>query len=149
MGHILGMVVELDTNSATGDHIYIGVVGKGGGREFPLDSAINDFQPGIVTYLLGTVWQVPAGNVELPNYSTVGGRNDPEKYHIDLDEVDYVYIRKQGERTLTGDDAYQFDSVEVKLYASQIDPTNLRTFRTNIDLWLSNEFGHQVWLKEV
>ena len=41
MAHVKGILVELRTatgsGSGTKDHIYIGVQGQGGGREFPLD----------------------------------------------------------------------------------------------------------------
>jgi hypothetical protein len=148
MSHLRGILVELDTDSGTDDQIYVGVVGRGGGREFPLATAnFNDFEPGLATYLLGAIWQVAPANVKHPDMSLVGERNDPEVFRIELGEVDYVYIRKEGDPTAS-DDAYKFDSVEVKLYAAQGDTPNLRTFSTNSDLWLGNEFGHQAWIAE-
>src|SRR5262245_47638720 len=153
MSHVRGILVRLETASDsdadTDDHIYIGVVGTRGGREFPLDTAgKDDFEPGLVTYHLGTIWEpVPAGAWN-PINSTPGGKNDPAQFRIELNEVSHVYIRKQGDLE-TDDDAYKLGSVEVTLYAAQVDLTNRRRFRTGDDLWLGNEFGHQAWIPEV
>jgi hypothetical protein len=143
------MLVELNTISGTDDQIYIGVVGRGGGREFPLAVAnFDDFEPGVVAYHLGAVWERPyPPNHHHPDNSRPGEKNDPEVYHIELDKVDHVYIRKQG-RGDAADDPYQFSSVEVKLYADQSDTTNRRIFSASNDLWLGNAYGHQAWLLE-
>lgn len=146
------MVVRLKTENqayaGTDDHIYIGVVGKDGGREFPLDvRAFNDFEKGTdVLYWLGTVWDGNAVvGAKKPKHSTPGGRNNPWWYHIELNDVEYVYIRKAGNRTTSGDDAYKFDLVEVTLYSTN---PNSKTFSTTEDLWLANEYGLQAWLTE-
>ena len=59
MPHIRGMKVELHTHynpfSGTDDHIYIGVYGTDGGREFPLDAPGDDFDP---------VWMSPTSSVQ-------------------------------------------------------------------------------------
>jgi hypothetical protein len=156
MSHLLGMVVTLTTasgglNLGTDDHIYIGVVGTDGGREFPLDTVgFNDWEAGTtITYVLGSVWAAVPANHKEPKYSQPGERNDPAVFRTELGNVDHVYIRKQGDRTKDGDDAYTFTFIEVKLYAGQFFAPNLRTFSTSYELRLGNQFGHQAWLPEV
>ncbi len=151
MSDLLGIVVRLRTadsaNAGTDDHIYIGVVGAGGGREFPLDSSIDDFEQGSnVKYWLGEVWDGTAlvGAVK-PYQSEPGGKNDPDGYRIELDKVQHVYIRKQGDPTPDGDDAYCFARVDVALYGSNPDR---RTWSARDSLWLSNETGLSAWLPE-
>jgi hypothetical protein len=151
MSDVRGILVELVTENekyaGTDDHIYIGVVGDGGGREFPLDvRGFNDFERGKnVKYWLGDVWD---GNVlagAKNPYQSQGGWNDPDKWRIELEDVDQVYVRKGGTRSGGADDAYKMDRVEVTLYgASPIS----RTFSRSTDIWLANEYGLQVWLPE-
>ena len=154
MSHLRGMKVRLithsDANSGTDDHIYIGVVGSRGGREFPLATAnFNDFETGSdVTYVLGTIFDAEPPGAKHPEKSTRGGDNDPQGFRIDLGDVDYVYIRKQGDRSGGDDDAYQLDFVRVELYAREVDNPSKRTFRASNNLWFGNEFGHQAWLTE-
>ncbi len=120
MTHLRGMVVRLRTENqawaGTDDHIYIGVFGKGGGREFPLDvGPFNDFERGTdIRYHLGTVWDgTVLPGTKKPKGSEPGGRNNPAWHNVNLDLIDYVYIRKAGSRSNKGDDAYKFDFVEV------------------------------------
>lgn len=154
MSHIRGIRVRLRTDSEAGsdtdDHIYIGVAGTGGGREFPLaTAAIDDFERGAdVTYVLGTIFEPAPPGAQHPDNSAPGQRNDPARFRIELADVDYVYIRKQGDRSHDGDDAYQLNSVRVELYARPFDPVSKRTFNAFDDLWFGNEFGHQAWLHE-
>lgn len=53
-----------------------------------------------------------------------------------------VYIRKQGNRSLSGDDALGIESIAVTLLG--IEPER-RVYRAD-KVALGNEFGHQVWL---
>ena len=152
MTKLQGMIVRLQTKNQSGagtdDHIYIGVVGKGGGREFPLAvKNFNDFERGAdVVYWLGTVWDGTAVvGARKSHKSTPGGRNNPGWFDIEIDDVEYVYIRKQGERSTSGDDAYKFDSVRVTLYGTS---PQQREFFTGEDLWLANEYGLQAWIPE-
>lgn len=154
MTHVRGIKVTLETHSdadsGTNDMIYIGVVGSGGGREFPLASPeINDFETGTdITYVLGTIHEsVPSGS-QVPVFAAPGQQNDPAGFRMELSDVDHVYIRKQGDRSFREDNAYQLDSVVVELYARQIDTPDKRTFRASNNLWLGNEFGAQAWLHE-
>ncbi len=153
MSHIRGIVVRLRTknqsNAGTDDHIYIGVVGKGGGREFPLDvRGFDDFEEGSdVKYWFGTVWDGSLlSGARKPYRSETGNINDPAWFRMELDEIDYVYVKKQGNNTTAGDDAWKMDSIEVSLFGAS---PQRRTFSTANDLWFANEFGRQVWLTEV
>ena len=154
MSHLRGMVVNLKTlgggTDGTDDHIYIGVVGTGGGREFPLDvSGFNDFEEGSdVTYALGTVWDgvaISAPGVKNPRFSGGTDWNSPRRYRIELNDVTHVYIRKGGTRKGDDDDRYAFDEVEVTLYG--FNPQS-RTFGTTRNMRLANEHGLQIWLPE-
>ena len=152
MSHVRGILVRLKTKSQSGagtdDHIYIGVVGSGGGREFPLDvRGFNDFREDQdITYWFGSVWDEAAlEGVKRPYRSEPGERNDPDWFRIELDQLQTVYVRKQGDRSVQGDDAFKMDEVEVTLYG--VSPEK-RTFGTSNDLWLGNEYGHQAWLPE-
>lgn len=151
MSHVRGMVVRLKTKNesyaGTDDHIYIGVVGTDGGREFPLDvRGFNDFEPGTdVKYWLGDVWD---GGVlsNAKNPYQAHAWNDPELWRIEMDQVNQVYVRKGGTRTGGQDNAYKMDEVEVTLYGAT--SPNKRTFERTTDIWLANEYGLQVWLPE-
>lgn len=154
MSHIRGLVVRLKTENrswaGTDDHIYLGIVGKGGGREFPLDvNGFDDFEEGTdIKYWLGTVWDGAAlTGAKKPNQSQPdsGRWNDPAVDNINLNQVDYVYLRKGGTRQSDNDDAYMMDEVEATLYGSS---PNKRTFRSTVDIGLANEYGLQVWLQE-
>ena len=98
-----------DKDTGTDDHIYIGLVGRGGGREFALATEEEDFEvqpPGKPeVFLLGSFWDNPAASVPQAKNtlrSAPGGDNDPARFEVDLDLVDYVYLRKQGERSFDG-----------------------------------------------
>lgn len=154
MSTIKGIVVRLKTSTTswagTNDHIYIGVVGKQGGREFPLDvRGFNDFEKGTdIKYWFGTVWEGGAlTGAKKPYQSSPesGKWNDPAPDNIELSKVDYVYLRKAGDRTIDEDDAYILDDVTVTLYGSQEDK---RVFQTTANIGLANEFGVMSWLRE-
>ena len=63
MSELTGIKVTLTTaateNAGTDDHVYIGVIGTGGGREFPLDDPeYDDFEiEEPITYRLGAPWE--------------------------------------------------------------------------------------------
>ncbi len=152
MTHLRGMIVRIQTDgeawAGTDDMLYIGVYGKGGGREFPLDvKGFNDWEKGTdIKYHLGTVWDGAALNgTKKPIDSEPGQKNDPMWHRVELDEVDYVYIRKQGDNTKSGDDRYRFETVEVTLYGA--NPIT-RTFIETSDLYLANETGQICYIPE-
>jgi hypothetical protein len=150
MTHLRGMVVRLVTGNdkfaGTDNMIYIGVVGKDGGREFPLDVGdFDDFEKGTdIKYHLGTVWDGNALNgTKKPKQSTPGLANDPKWHRVDLNEIDYVYIRKEENH---GDHAqYQMDLVEVTLYG--VNPIS-RTFAEYDEIYLGKNVGLICYLPE-
>ena len=152
MADIQGMIVKLKTKNHNGagtdEHIYVGVFGKDGGSEFALDTAgFNDFEQGSdVKYWLGDVWDGAALTGAKEPYGSANW-NHPKKRYIDLEKVDYVYLRKAADKSKGHeDDAWKMDSVEVTLYGSR-SPIK-RVFHKTGDIWLANEYGLQVWLKE-
>lgn len=151
MAKMRGMIVRLKTGAGkyagTDDPLYVGISGTGGGREFPLDVRwFNDFERGSnVKYELGTVWDAPVREGARRPRDSDGGWNDPLTAHLDLGNVDRVYLRKQAGRTQRDDDAYQLDEIEVILYG---DEPELRRFRCDTAVWLGLEYGLQVWLPE-
>ncbi len=151
MSTLSGMLIKLKTDKESGagtnDPIYIGVVGSGGGSEFPLDvMGFKDFEKGSdVKYWLGDVWEGVALK-DAKNPFQAHKWNNPDIRDIDLDKVDYVYLRKHSSKGGVGDDAWKMESVEVTLYGQE---PSKRTFYKKGNLWLANEYGLQVWLKEV
>jgi hypothetical protein len=157
MSHIRGMVVNLRTADGnldgTDDNIYIGVVGTGGGREFPLGTAgFDDYEKGSdVTYALGTVWDgnaISDPEVKNPRFSSNNDANDPGPSNIILNDVNQVYIRKAGSRKFDGDNEYGFLSVRVTLYGSNPESRVFETV-TRSKMHLANVTGLQIWLREI
>lgn len=155
MVQLTGMSVTLNTDtssdSGTDDHIYIGVVGKGGGREFALASPEEDYITGEQEkFALGFIYEggVVGPSTKFPKKSDVGENNDPAFYPLDMDRVDYVYLRKQGDRTEDKDDAYRLKNVRVVLYGPSAPSKRIFVSTNNKALWLANEHGHVVYLQE-
>lgn len=152
MSNLRGVLVRLKTAkgkwSGTDDHIYVGIFGKGGGRELPLDvHDFDDFEEGSqVKYWIGDVWDGTALSGARNPYESQGPWwNNPKYDGINLEKVDYVYLRKQGDRSQSGDDLYQLDEVEITIYGSS--PIK-RTFARYIDIKFGNEYGNTVWIPE-
>ena len=155
MSKLLGITVGIQTGSGawsgTDDQIYVGIFGKAGGREIPLDVAgFDEFEPGTYgSYLLGVVWAVgqqAAKKALHPSEAYQGGWNDPGKWEIDLQTIEYVYLRKAGAQTGSSDDMYEMDEVEVVLYGPQ---PIFRRFKHTGAVRLGNAYGLQIWLPEV
>lgn len=150
MTALKGMLVRLKTKNERGagtdDHIYVGVIGTGGGGEFPLDvPGFNDFESGTdIKYWFGDVWEGQALS-GAKNPFEAHRWNDPESRNIDMDKIEYVYIRKHSHKGGIDDDAWKMDEVEVTLFGPS--PVK-RSFIKTSDIWLANEYGLQVWLRE-
>ena len=152
MAIIKGMLVRLTSSpynwAGTDDHLYVGVFGTGGGREFPLDvKGFDDFEEGTdVKYWLGTVWDGAAltGAKKPWQSQTASGWNQPSYDKIDMDKVDYIYLRKQSVEK--NDDAFSLTLVEVILYG---DSPTKRIFRHTGEIGMAAEYGQRVWLREV
>lgn len=145
MSAINGIFVSLDTAdpwwAGTDDHLYLGVVGTVGGREFALDNrSVDDFEPGVMTYRIGPGAHVFGGII--PDHA--GGQL--ANMTICLPNVTHVYLRKQGDRSSSGDDMWKLDHAFVYLIAPG-EPT--RVFQSTGVARLGNEYGHTVWLGEV
>ncbi len=150
MGALKGMLIRMKTKDEPGagtkDNMYVGVVGSGGGSEFPLDvPGFKEFDKGSdIKYWFGDVWDGVALK-DARNPFQAHKWNDPEHRLIDIEKVDYVYIRKHSAKEGVDDDAWKMDEVEVILYG---DTPEKRTFFKGGDIWLANEYGLQVWLRE-
>jgi hypothetical protein len=159
MPQLTGMAVTLitanDDEAGTDNHLYIGVVGSGGGREFPLASEQEDFNAGEVeTFALGLIWEggFIVDTTKFPLRSGPGGDNDPALIPLDVERVGFVYLRKQGDNTTEDDDAYKLKDLRVVLYSpTSSDTPPKRIFRFlngGTSLWIANEHGHVVYLEE-
>jgi hypothetical protein len=151
---ILGMVVNLVTfdseDAGTDDEIYIGMWGNSGGREFPLSSSDHeDFERGADDlYVLGAD---PGFGFIKSDRSAPGEANDPALVPIDLESIQYVYVRKQAYGKQDEDDAWRLKTVIVLLYDVDTLPLpRSRLFFLDVrkGMWFGNEHGHQAWLTE-
>ncbi len=154
MAAILGMVVNLVTfnseDAGTDDEIYIGMWGNAGGREFPLSSKDHDdFERGADDlYVLGAD---PGFGFRRSERAAPGEANDPALVPIDLDSIQYVYVRKQAYGQNDDDDAWRLKRVIVLLYdANTLPLPRSRLFFLDVEkgMWFGNEHGHQAWLTE-
>jgi hypothetical protein len=150
MTALKGMLIRLKTKQESGagtkDRIFVGVVGSGGGSEFPLDVVgFKDFEEGAeIKYWFGDVWEgIALKNAKNPFQAH--DWNNPKIRDIELDKVNYVYLRKHSDKGGVGDDAWKMEEIQVTLYGPK---SVKRTFYKRGDTWLANEYGLQVWLKE-
>lgn len=67
---------------------------------------------------------------------------------IEQSDVTHVYLRKPGDLSHAGDDAWRLSSVFVYLIADVDGVSRLRSFSSRGPAWLGNEHGSQVWLAE-
>jgi hypothetical protein len=146
MSAINGIFVSIQTSNVpwagTNDHMYLGVVGTVGGREFALNvEGFNDFEEGtIVTYSIGPGAAVFNGKIPATAAAAL------DEMLICQPNVTHVYLRKQGDRTFKGDDAWRLSNAVVYLIANG-DPT--RVFQSTGPATLGNEYGLQLWLGEI
>ena len=153
---VVGMVVNLKTfnseDAGTDDEIYIGLWGTGGGREFPLSSASHeDFDRGADDFYIIGVDPGFGFPMIRSDRSAPGEPNDPALVPIDLNTIQYVYVRKQAYGTQEDDDAWRVQTVIVLLYDAATFPLpRSRLFFLDVrkGMWLGNEHGHQAWLLE-
>lgn len=146
MSDITGVFVSLRTGGAwwagTNDHLYLGVVGTVGGREFALGvDGFDDFEEGTtVPYSIGPAADFFGGKKPANAAASLADMT------ICQPNVTHVYVRKQGDRSHSGDDAWRLDHVFVYLIATG-EPT--RVFQSTGPATLGNEYGNQLWLAEV
>ncbi|MFW6317350.1 MAG: hypothetical protein ACOC06_02645 [Halorubrum sp.] len=145
MSDVTGIRVRLRTaprtDTGSDDHVYLGVCGTVGGREFALDvRGFDDWEPDSdVSYAFG------------PGFSTSGGAKEPqtaadqlERLTICLPNVTHVYLRKQGDRSSQGDDYWELSRCEAFIKSEN----DLRAFVSTGTGRLGNEYGHEMWLAE-
>jgi hypothetical protein len=155
MSDLTGIAVTLttaaDEDGGTDDHVYLGIVGLGGGREFPLDDPDQDdfeLEPP-VRYKLGATWETVNAS-RFPRQSKPGQVNDPAFMPIEFELVYAVYLRKQGDNSTADDDAYRLSDAKVVLYGPESPLKRTFTLRRRSEgPWLANENGHVVYLAEV
>jgi hypothetical protein len=155
MSDLTGIAVTLttaaDEDAGPDDHVYLGIIGLGGRREFPLDDPDQDdfeLEPP-VRYKLGATWETVSA-LRFPRQTKPGQVNDPAFMPIELEQVYAVYLRKQGDNSTEDDDAYRLRDVKVVLYGPE-SPLK-RTLLCAAEVkgpWLANENGHVVYLAEV
>ncbi len=157
MAQLTGMADTLVTaqdneESETDEHLYIGVVGTGGGREFPLFDTDNpEFKPGLNKYALGEIWEggiIVPGTTRFPNRSNVGKDNDPALAPLDIDKVAFVYIRKQDKHGTYDDNAYRLKQLVVVLYGPVQPSRRIFRFDGESPVWIGNEHGQVIYLAE-
>ena len=106
MSKLNGIFVSLTTGnkkwSGTDDHLYIGLAGTVGGREFAPDvKGFNDFEKGtVVTYSIGPGALVFGGRVPATAPAALS------KMTICQPNITHVYIRKLALGTVSADDAW-------------------------------------------
>ena len=108
MGLLHGIVARImvgdEKDAGTDDDVYLGLFGKGGGCEFPLDTRRDDFLTGRLTKMhFGVVWEgeqlngslIAHGQSDVPyehhlNGQTPSGHNSPGARQVDIDLIEYV-----------------------------------------------------------
>jgi hypothetical protein len=139
------------SNSGTTDPLYLGVVTKFGGREFPLRYKKAGLNIG-----LGQTYEFGVNNSDLPAAKQIYQSANGQPNGIDvypLSEVERVYLRKEPVQPSTDND----DSIGVEYVAAFItDSGGTVTDWSNRNrpdssgpspFWLGNEFGQIAYLK--
>ncbi len=146
MSEVTGIFVSLKTADSppwagTDNHVYLGVVGTVGGREFSLGvPAFDDYEPGSdVGYSIGSAADVFAGRKPLRGDAAF------DDMMICQPNITHVYLRKQGNLSHDGDDLWRLERAFVYI----LGPTVTRVFSTTGPATLGNEWGLQLWLGEV
>lgn len=146
MSAITGIFVSLTTAgdpawAGTDNHVYLGVVGTVGGREFALGvPRFDDYERGTsVGYSIGDGAEIFAGRKPLHGDAAF------EEMMICQPNVTHVYLRKQGNLSHSDDDAWRLERAVVYI----LGPTVTRVFSTTGPATLGNEYGLQLWMGEV
>jgi len=151
MGKITGIGIRLfvDTwiSADTVDALYLGVYGSQGGREFAVN--LNDweeFAPGNdVMGVLGKHCHFTVDmNPKALDGGGVGGDNDPAVNPMDLDSVQFVYVKKMLGTAPSKDDRLRLSWAEVFL----CDGSTERMFAKRSRMGFGFEEGGKHWLRE-
>lgn len=157
MAKISGISFDVAVGGAPGsrsmDQLYIGVYGKHGGREFALDRSSSNPELGadglIRRFYFGNGCCRKATDL-LIDQSSGAQWNGPGVDNIDLDHVEYVYVRKMSRLQETGsaliaDDVLVLTNAVVTLCDSS---GNMRRFSKRGIIPFGHQYGHQHWLIE-
>lgn len=150
MSAIVSMAVELAVkDDSTDDSIYIGLYGSSGGREFNLNSQLNDYERGTKRVY---VFNDPPSYYRVPLFfetvrpldERLGAGYPGNNQNWVLADIEHVYIRKEKGNGLG------INHLIVHLFGgSQGRISAHRTFEmVNLISYISNESGLQLWLKE-
>lgn len=144
MSEITGIFVSLTTGtgqwSGTDDHIYVGICGTVGGREFALN--VEDFDDFEERTTVG--YSIGSGADPFGGREPETAERQFEKMTICLPNVTHVYLRKQGDRTHSGDDYWDLESCHAFLTSDDMT----RTYASTGSARIGNEYGHKIWLAE-
>ena len=154
MADLLGIIARVvtgnDSRDGTDDRVYLGVVGTGGGSEFPLDVPdLEDFERGSdATYWFGEVWDGGA-LTEASRAREGDGENDPRSRFIDLDRVRYVYLRKH-RHTWSSGDSLILDECTITLYGTSARSRvfQIKPGSRGHQAQLGDRYGLRVYLTE-
>lgn len=176
MKHITGVLIELETgkddgprkNSETDDHLYLGFHGgQSGGIEFALWSeGIDNFEKGTTKYFAGIVDDAFHQNSDWHECAVTGIYPHKalfENLRLNAQDINTVYLRKNGYPGHDTDDEYKIKSINVQFvyrntdtdgwynihwnYLAETPPPNNQGYET--DGWyLSNETGHTLFLNK-
>ena len=155
MAKVVGLLVYVYVSGAPGsgtdDPVYLGISGRRGGREFPLNrSGKNDWEAGQkYDYVIGTVPDndLPKG-ADFAIAAQPGKRNSPDRFDIVIEGIDRVYIRKRAGISQITDDAVSILQVNVSIYDDN-GAVHAWSLNSKLGVWLGTEYGSRVGLTAV
>ncbi len=150
MSSISGISVKIQVGSISwaesDDRLYLGVFGKKGGREFSLDvTNYNEFDTvnKLVKFKIGDGCCSDVNEL-LVNFSN-GQCNTPITDQIDLNSIEFVYLRKEAKETESQDNCLQLKTADVKICDTS---GNIRRFKKETLMYFGHECGLQHFLIE-
>jgi len=155
---IKGIYVEIKVGpvgyAPSNDPMYIGIYGKNGGREFALDAENYeefDSPNKIVKLQIGDFCCEKDGVLQVRHSDPAGGSNTPINYPLELEDIEYVYLRKYQRALEVDKNAVLHDDLLELAYAKVLlCDTNgdVRLFEKNQKMFFAYESGLQHWLEE-
>ncbi len=156
MADITGIALDLYVAASsiydgTADPLYLGVYGTDGGREFRLEmtEGIGTTTEGIVSVqgvqekvYLGALCHFTPAETPVQIVGSNGGLNDPRTCDLDLDSVQFVYLKKRLRKDVNKDDRLILSQAEVFL----CDGTKTREFKQSCPMPFGYEAGGKHWL---
>lgn len=159
---ITGISVKIKVGPASWspskDPLYLGIYGKDGGREFALE--VDNYEEfdapdKVVKLRIGNGCCPDDSELQVWHSDPYGGSNTPLIYPLDLEDIEYVYLRKlqrmREHQTGNPDDAVLYDDL---LELAEVDVLicdsngSIRRFQKNHKIFFGDESGVQHWLEE-